>query len=164
MSTTCKLIAKNVLGTAASSVSFTSIPGTYTDLLLLSSVRASTTSDYFWIRFNGVSTNLSGRSLYGQNGSTATSISIAPYARMVQSDHTANTFSSNSIYIPNYAGSTNKSLSVDAVYSTNSALSLLDAVAGLWSSTAAIIQVDLIPNSGDFAISSSFFLYGITKA
>lgn len=164
MATTMKLIAKNVLGTAASSVSFTSIPGTYTDLLLLSSARCSTTTDYFWIRFNGVSTNLSGRSLYGQNGSTVASITLAPYARMVQSDHTANTFSANSIYIPNYAGSTNKSLSVDAGYSTATTSSLIDVVAGLWSSTAAITQVDLVPNSGNFAASSSFFLYGISRA
>lgn len=167
MSTTMKLIAKQVLSTTAASVSFTGIPGTYTDLSLLVTARSSTSGagvDYFSIRFNGVSTDLSGRSVYAQNSGTVGSITFAPYARLTESTFTANTFSSTSIYIPNYAGSTNKAFSVDTAQENNATTHLLDIVAGLWSSTAAITQVDLVPNVGSFASGSSFFLYGITKA
>lgn len=163
MPTRRQLIQKITLNSNASSVTFSNIPRTYSDLLLLSSARCTTTDDYFWIRFNGVSTNLSGRSIYGQNGSTVASLTIAPYARMVGSDRTANTFSSNRIYIPNYAGSTNKSLLVNAMYSTATTVSLIDSVAGLWSSTDAITEINLVPNSGNFAANSTFYLYGITQ-
>lgn len=167
MATTMKLIAKQILSTTAASVSFTGIPGTFSDLSLLATARSNTNGsgvDYFFIRFNGVSTNLSGRSLYAQNSSTVVSITFAPYGRLTESTFTANTFASTSIYIPNYAGNTNKSFSVDTAQENNSTAQLIDIVAGLWSSTAAITQVDLVPNVGSFASGSSFFLYGINKA
>jgi hypothetical protein len=170
MATTCKLIAKNVLGSSASTVTFSSIPSTYTDLLLVASARTGYTSSHYqgiYVRPNGATTNLSSRVLYGA-GSSAGSLNYGSDLLIFTStaDATASTFASCEIYIPNYAGSTNKSVSASWGVETNSSTAnILGATAGLWASTSAITSIDLVPlYSASFVADSSFFLYGITKA
>jgi hypothetical protein len=169
MPTTCKLIAKTTLGSSASNIEFTSIPGTYTDLLLFLSARTDRSGvnrDDVKVEFNGSSSNLSSRILVG-NGSTATSSSdtviYGPPA--VGATGTSDTFGNGYIYIPNYAGSTNKSVSVEGASESNTTTTLLYAVAGLWSSTAAITSIKLLPYTGpNFVANTSAYLYGILKA
>ena len=174
MATTCKLIAKTTLGSAASSIEFTSIPGTYTDLLCVASARSSFTSASVHfrvvdIRPNGATTNLSSRQLYGA-GSTAGSESFASniYAYITNNSGTTSTFGAIEIYIPNYAGSTNKSISVTSLAESNDASkNIMSALAGLWSSTTAISSLELNAATAagvQFMSGSSFYLYGITKA
>lgn len=169
MPTTCKLIAKNVLTSSASSVSFSSIPGTYTDLMLLLSARSDRvtgTTDDAEILFNSSSSNFSYRTLYG-NGASALSSSSASlnlYGVVNNASTTANTFTNGEIYIPNYAGSTNKSFSVSLAHENNNTTAFIWTEAGLWSNTAAITSVTLDLASGSYVSGSSFFLYGITKS
>lgn len=149
----------------AASIDFTSIPGTYTDLLLVFSTRPGST-DTSWVqslRFNGLTTNLSMRTLEG-DGATATSGTNATRIDPINegSNATANTFSNGQAYIPNYAGSTNKSVSIDSISETNATTAYQRLAAGLWSSTAAITQVSLIAPT-TYAQYSSASLYGITK-
>jgi len=175
MATTYELIAKVVLGSSAATIDFASIPSTHDDLLLLVSERndnASGGASGYALRcnINGVSTNRSWRRLLGYYGggsakaisdtSTTANIGISPAA-----DVTGNTFSSHEIYFANYAGSTNKSFSSSFVSENNSATSFaLGAMACLWSSTAAITQLTLYPDSGNFVSGSTAYLYGITKS
>lgn len=78
---------------------------------------------------------------------------------------TSNTFGNCEIYIPNYAGSVNKSYSVSDVHETNGTQAYASAIAGLWSSTAAITQVTFSLHFGSvFTANSSAFLYGITRS
>jgi len=174
MATTCKLIAKNVLGSNATDVTFSSIPGTYTDLYLLISARsnrATVTYDSVILLLNGDSANnMTGRTLRG-NGSAASSFSQAAAKALeidtsaTGADATSNTFGSLEVYIPNYAGSTNKSISATAAHETNASTAYIGAVAGLWSNTAAITSIKITPSgANNFVTNSSFFLYGITKA
>lgn len=169
MATTCKLIAKNVLGSDTASVTFSSIPGTYTDLLLVVSARTtrSLVTDSALIEFNGVSASGTTRYLFG-DGSSAQSASESNkmYGAQANGDTaTANTFGNSECYIPNYAGSTNKSSSVTGVNENNAATAYVFTFANLWSNTDAITQILLKPNVGpNFKSGSSFYLYGITKA
>jgi hypothetical protein len=80
------------------------------------------------------------------------------------STDTANTFGNTDIYIPNYAGSANKSVSVDTVEENNgtTARALLGAI--LWSNTAAITALGLTPVSGSFVQYSTATLYGIKNS
>lgn len=177
MATTMKLIAKNVLGSEASSVEFASIPGTYTDLLIVGSTRSSFSA---WRiagghRFNSNATAnaYTGRSVYGQGASTffgSQSVS-ADFGYSIEStaaSGTSNTFASWEMHVPNYAGSTNKSWSTTAVAENNTSTAdqaTIYAWAGLWSNTAAITSIVFFPGGGsNFVSGSSFFLYGITKA
>lgn len=169
MPTTMKLIAKNTLGADAANVSFTSIPDTYTDLYLVCSARstrASSVQDPIELRFNGTgTTNLSSRLLYGDGASAASTTSTRIYAYSITAaSATANTFGIVEAYIPNYAGSINKSVSITAASETNGTTAFVSASAGLWSDTAAITDIYVYAANGSLLSGSSFFLYGITKA
>jgi len=163
------LIESKTLGTAAASIEFTSIPQTYTDLVVLLSLRGNTTSGEASMIFNSTSSSWSSKHLYGDGSSAASNNN--PYAPSVlylggvsHSNHTANTFGNQLVYIPNYAGSTNKSVSVDSVMENNATYSLQNLLAGLWSDTAAINSITIgLVGGASYAVGSTVSLYGVLK-
>jgi hypothetical protein len=167
---TYTLIASNTVGAGGvASVTFSSIPQTYTDLVVKisgRSARAAQQADNLFISFNGSTTSFSTRSLSG-NGTSASSTSNATrYASFAvdAAGSTANTFSSHKIYIPNYTSSNNKSYSVDSVSENNATAAQSDLFAGLWSNTAAITSIALQPEVSTWVQYSTFTLYGISNA
>jgi hypothetical protein len=176
MATTFTKIADVTVGSGgAASIDFTSIPSTYTDLVLKISARdnrsGSNYTDDIRMRFNGDSgSNYSNKVLYGGGGSTGSfggsgmDLMYGGYA--VGTDATANTFGNTEIYIPNYAGSTYKSASVDGVAESNSSSGVYLALeAGLWSNTSAITAIALTPiNGSTFLQYSTATLYGVKNA
>ena len=152
----------------AASIDFTSIPSTYTDLVIKASTRdgrAAAASDII-IGFNGVTTNLTFRRLYG-DGSVAISSSGSTGATGIENaaTSTASTFSNIEIYIPNYAGSSNKSWSADTTSENNATQAYAQITAGLWSDTAAITSIKLTAeSSASFVQYSTVTLYGISKS
>lgn len=155
-------IATTTVGAGgAASIDFTGIQGVYTDLQIVLSARATSTTAAMTINFNGSATNFTCRYLQG-NGSTATSTTNTTFIGNASiSTDTASTFGTTSIYISNYAGSTNKSFSVESGSENNATTAYLHLIAGLWSNTAAITQVTL--NASNFAQYTTATLYGITK-
>jgi hypothetical protein len=162
------LIETKVLGAAAASIEFTSIPQTFTDLVVLASLKTtrpvepndgllvkpnSTASGYTFRRLGGT-----GSTVFTSSGSTAQSALIAA------AGVTADTFGNLSIYIPNYAGSTNKSWSGDSVYENNATVANQVIFANLLSNTAAITSLLFESDtSSNFISGSTISLYGITK-
>lgn len=168
MPNTFTLIASSTVGAGgAASIDFTSIPSTYTDLVLVCSLRVSRASvvNNTVIKFNGSSTSYSERVLYG-NGSSAGSYSDTQiYDVNNAANSTASTFANSQFYIPNYAGSTNKSVSNDSVSETNATAATAQLVAGLWSNTSAITSISLTDYSGtNFVQYSTAYLYGVIKS
>jgi hypothetical protein len=163
---TMTLIETKTLDTAVSTVSFTSIPQTFTDLLLLASTRSSRTGAAAFIGayINGTTTNQSNRRLAG-DGSTASSSGESNNWSFISASaiDTASTFSNTSIYVPNYAGSTAKSFSLDSVSENNGTTARQIITAGLWNSTTAITSLQLIDPNGNFVVGSVLSLYGILK-
>jgi len=163
------LLEKITVGAAgASSVTFSSIPQTgYTDLVVKASARGTTTigsgGHYYTISLNGSTSSRTQIFLQGDGSSASSGSSSTFTSYMDPSDYTSNTFSNFELYIPNYAGSTNKSMSVDVVTENNATSSFVAFYAQLWSSTAAITSVTLTPNAGNFAQFSTFYLYGVAK-
>jgi hypothetical protein len=149
----------------AASFTFSSIPSTYTDLLIKMSTRGSGGDTYGTIQFNGSSSNFSSRRLDG-DGSSATSSTRTDNLIAItnQSTQTANTFSNSEIYIPNYAGSTNKSFSYEFVNENNATFVTMSMWALLWSNTAAINSISLISGNPTFVQYSTATLYGISKS
>ena len=164
---TMTLIETKTLGTAAASIEFTSIPQTYTDLYLLVSGRSTGTvatgGGVLFIRPNGSSSNASIRRLQGNGSTVSSSTDTNLLGRITPTDWTSNTFGSTSVYIPNYAGATNKSFSIDAINEQNATEAVQSIIAGLWSNTAAITSLLLVPESGNLVAGSTISLYGITK-
>jgi hypothetical protein len=167
MANTYVAIATVTVGSGgAATISFSSIPATYTDLLLKVSARtdqASVTSEIN-VTFNGSTSSISLRGLYG-NGSAAGSQTLTRHPILgTGSTATTSTFGNSEIYIPNYAGSNNKSSSSDAVAESNTTTVFSYLNAALWSNTAAITSVTLTPDSGNFAQYSTATLYGIKNS
>jgi len=164
---TMTLIESKTLLSAAASIEFTSIPQDGTDLIILMSCRSTRTFgvDGIGVNFNGVSTNLSTRSLGGTgSGVFSTSISTGEIGLTSDANNTANTFGNVAAYIPNYAGSTNKSWSSDDVAENNATEAYQIIRAGLWSNTSAITSILLFPVVGpNFVAGSTISLYKITK-
>jgi len=160
------LLERTELNASAASVTFANIPQSgYTDLKIVYSARTNvaSTSDHILMQFNGSTSSLSGRRLVG-NGSAAASYTVTtgPAGQSSGNTSTANTFGSGEIYIPNYAGSTNKSWSADGVSENNATSAAAEFNAGLWSNTAAITSIKLIQEVGTaFLTGSTFSLYGI---
>jgi hypothetical protein len=169
MAVTHTLIQSVTVGVAGqANIEFASIPQTYTDLVLLYSGRSTraATGDDLYIRFNGLSTNLSSRALYG-TGSAATSnsdASVAYVGYFVGDTGTASVFSNGSIYIPNYTASIAKNISGDAVNEHNATGATQLFASGLWNQTAAITQINIYALNGDWKQFSSASLYGIKNS
>jgi hypothetical protein len=170
MANTFQLIASATVGsTAVATIDFTSIPSTYTDLCLKLSARLDDPGTYFYIYigFNGTTYNTATKYIQGAGSGTPNSgTDSTGYVGIVDSaGATANTFSNNEIYIPNYAGSTNKSISVDGTMETNATASYMHLVSGLWSNTAAINQVTLkTAGANKFLQYTTAYLYGIKNS
>jgi hypothetical protein len=172
MASTYVLISSQVLGSSAASVTFSSIPSTYTDLVLNFSAKddRSSVSDSFTLQFNtDTATNYSYTRLTGSGSAAASSnaSSSAPTIAgvVVASTATANTFSSNEIYIPNYLVSANKPLSITSMNENNATAANMEAHAYLWRNTSAINQIVLKPFLGtNFVSGSSFYLYGVKNS
>lgn len=172
MPTTYKLISKVTVGSGgAANIEFTSIPSTYTDLLLKMSLRSSNTgavAKRIGVRFNGASTdaNLSTRLVYGDGSITGSFTSSTGFTGwMPDGSVTASTFANVELYIPNYAGSNNKSLSTDAVMENNATASYMGFFAGLWSDSSAINAIKIFEvDANNLVQYSTARLYGIKNS
>jgi len=146
----------------AASMSFSSIPSTYTDLVIKLSVRGAGVYNVV-MSINGSSSTFTYRLLEG-DGAAAASYSGTTGRLGNTVTTTASTFSSIEIYMPNYAGSTNKSYSVDAVSEANATTAYADLTAGLWSTATAISSLSFSMSTGDFTQYSTAYLYGVSNA
>lgn len=167
-STMKKIQSVTVSASTAATMEFTSIPGTFDDLLIVYSARtnrASEVVDNINIGFNGTTTNLTSRYLVGTGTAVVSSTSLNRFGGFATgASATASTFGNTMVYIPNYAGSTNKSFSVDSISETNGTQSYQIFSAGLWSQTSVITSVAFTSNTSDsFVTNSTAVLYGIKR-
>ena len=171
MATTYEAIATVTVGSGgAANIEFTSIPATYTDIALLCSLRGSISNVTGKITFNSNASNYSYKFLSGngsstENESNASTSSIQIYGLYNSSSYTASTFANALVYIPNYAGSNNKSVSIDTVSENNATGAYASLGAGLWSDSSAITSIKIDLNSaGTFTQYSTATLYGIKNS
>lgn len=157
-------IASQTLGSATSSVSFTSIPQGYTDLVVVIGYKAATTN-YPTLRlsFNGSATGYSGTQLYG-DGATAGSnrTSNAAYISIARAYGVPQTIGNTGtiiIHLQNYSNTTTYKT---VLARANASDTGTEADVGLWQNTSAITSFSIdAPTSNDFASGSTFTLHGI---
>jgi len=151
----------------ASNITFSSIPQTATDLYVLVSFRAATTSSYSALR---ILPNASGSGfttkLLRTNMSNVTSISgaidgLSGYVNL--SSDTSNTFNNVSYYMPNYASAVVKAYSADAVTENNALQAFASITAGLWNNTGAVTSLVIDAFGSTIQQYSTASLYTITK-
>jgi hypothetical protein len=180
MPNTYSLIASSTVGVGgAANITFNSIPSIYTDLTLAISSRSTRNTGIgtsIYVKFNSSGSGYTYRYIYGQASSvvsesqaSGTNLTTRGWVGFTNNtNNTASIFGSANLYIPNYAGSNNKSYSSDFVQENNSTTDyLLGFNAGLWSNTAAINSLEITMYQGaDFNLvqHSSAYLYGIIKS
>jgi hypothetical protein len=175
MANTYKLIASNtVSGSSTTTITFSSIPSTYTDLVLQMSVRTNvaTLGDRINVTVNGL-TGIYGEILLRGDGSAVannynTNLSSAGDIYVNGNTATASTFATGEMYFPSYAGSANKVLGIISS-AENAAGSGAGSYTGLLAysinTTAAISSIQIVPLTGpNFLANSSFYLYGIKNS
>jgi hypothetical protein len=156
----------NTTGTgSSSSVTFSSIPSTYTDLILIANGAVTSLTGNPCLQFNSdTGNNYSYTNLYG-TGSAAGSYrdSNSNKIQLVGNTYFSTTLNTNLIiHIQNYSNATtNKTV----LCRSNKATDGVDESVGLWRSTAAINSITFLTANG-FLISanSTFTLYGIASA
>ena len=158
-------IQTQTLGSATASVTFSSIPSTYTDLVVAINYGLSADADSRWI-INGDST--SGLYSYTNsrgNGSAAASstASALNYLQFGLGSVTVPTTltSTKIIHLQNYA---NTSIYKTSLSRVGDAQAQTLAIVGLWRNTAAITSLTFNAISANFLTGSTFTLYGIASA
>ena len=156
-------IATQTLASASASVTFSSISGTYTDLVLILS-GSNTASASYYIQFNSdTSSNYSYTTLYG-DGSTVVSARSANNTKIYLhygGPFPADTLFMNTVSIQNYSNATtNKTTLIRAAIPAGETT----ARVGLWRSTAAITSILVSTDASTFKAGSTFTLLGIKAA
>jgi hypothetical protein len=171
MPSTYTLISSNVLGTTAASVTLSSIPSTFTDLVLRISARGNVASSIVQLNLtiNGqTGTPYSYSYMLGNGGSPSASAGTnQPFVFSGfgnGSTGTANYFGSAEIYIPSYTASRNKPMSYFTIQENNTTTARIIAGAGYWRNTSAITSLTITPDSDSWIAGSSFYLYGIKNS
>lgn len=166
MASTYTPIATTTLSTSASNVTFSSIPSTYTDLVLVANtIVASGTGAEFDLRFNSDSgTNYSNTWVLGDGGTAqsgrGSNYTFADCGYLASNSGGVNT---RIVNIQNYANSSTYKTVISRGSSVNGGQVI--SYVNLWRSTSAINTVYIYSNAGlTYAAGSTFTLYGIKAA
>jgi len=167
MAATYDSIATTTLGSAAASITFSSIASSWTDLRIVLNVNTtSVNTRYILMRFNSDSganysyTSLGGNGsiTFSSNGINNTEIYVGDAAT---TSSTLPTFYTSDIF--SYAGSTYKTaLSTGSADKNGSGVT--ERTVGLWRSTSTINSIILLPFTGNFNTGTTATLYGIKNA
>jgi hypothetical protein len=166
---TYNLISSSTVGSGgASSVTFSSIPSSYTDLVVQVSARSTESDNGSSLRFyfNGDTGNILGIELRAIGSSIASyTISNAQVGYVGASQSRASSFGSATLYVPNYRSSNVKLSSGDvALSSATTTENYLVMSIRSWAVTDAVTSVTLLSGIGNWVQYSTFCLYGISNS
>lgn len=161
-----KVIEQKDLLSDTTEIVFSSIPQTFTDLVVLVSGRANPNEAnggvVIQLGFNGSYSDISAKWLAGTGSSVALGTDTTIYVMTSSNDSTGSTFGNTTIYIPSYRSLTAKSTSVEGISENNGVVSRQLLGSGLWnpSTQAAITSLSLRKLDG-ILTGTSVTLYGI---
>lgn len=162
MTATYEKVQSTTLSSTQSTVTFSSISGAYTDLVLVMNPISNTTSgSYPYLRFNSDSGTNYSRTMIQGTGSAAQSDrgSNSSEGYFIYGNQVTTNAAFNAIVnINNYSNTTTYKTFLSR---TNVASDRVEAVVGLWRSTSAITSITLYCGSNSFVSGSTFTLYGI---
>jgi len=165
-------LATTTLGSTAADVTFSSISGSYTDLVLVVNARSNWTTDEYeglGVQFNSDTGSNYSYTVLAGNGSAASSFRGSSQSKIegrLNPSYSSNTSpSANILQIQNYSNTTTYKT---MLMRTNSSVEYykVTAIVGLWRSTSAITAIKLFPteSGAQFVTGSTFTLYGIAAA
>jgi hypothetical protein len=161
-------IATTTLGSAATSYTFSSIPGTYTDLVLVINGGASVSTSEVYLQFNSdtassysfTSLNGNGSTVASNRGLSQTWIRSSWYI----SPPTTHAFL-NIVNLQNYSNTTTYKTVVSRSGTSSGSYPGTEAIVGLWRSTSAINSVKIfLSSTNTWNVGTTFTIYGIAAA
>jgi len=157
---TYEAIFTETLASAQASVTFSSIPGTYTDLVIVVAGTLTTGGDNVCLQFNGdTGSNYSVTTLLG-DGSSASSFKTSNTTNCGR-DVMSN-IQSNAIYnINNYSNATTYKTVLGRSNATNYGVR---TSVSMWRNTATITSIVIFPTSYTFNTGTVLSIYGIKSA
>ena len=164
MTATYEKIATNTLTTTTASITFSSISGSYTDLVLIFQGGVDTSNGGLRMELNSdTGSNYSQTSLAGDGTSAASARNSNVTQARISSDFgMVNNLNYNSITsLNNYSNSTTYKTWLSR---NNLSSAGAESVIGLWRNTAAITSIKLVPSANSFASGCTFTIYGIKAA
>lgn len=161
---TYEKIASNTLSSSQASITFSSISGSYTDLVIVTNVKSTTTGN-MTLRFNSDSSSLYSYTRLTGDGTSGASSRITGFNQLFtdsQGYFDGDNFNQvKTINIMNYSNTTTFKT---CLIRSNRVQTGIDAIAGLYRSTSAITSILLSGNGNNFVAGSTFNLYGIKGA
>jgi hypothetical protein len=153
---------KVTVGTATPSITFSSISQAYTDLVVVVSAPSASASAYSSVTVNGDSgANYSFTRLYGTGSAAGSNRGSSMNYWQTQYLYSSGTYFNAICHFMNYSNTTTNKTMIERY---NDAAYEVDAQVNLWRSTAAITSITFSRVSGNFAVGSTFSLYGIASA
>jgi hypothetical protein len=163
MPKTYEPISTQTLAATAASVTFSSIPQTYTDLVMTVTTISSTTNYPYVVLNSDTGTNYSKTWITG-TGATVASSRDANTAISYITANSASITSSSFISIVHFMSYSNTITNKTFLSRSNSAGSGVDFQVNMWRNTSAITSIQILPNTGTWSSGSTFTLYGIKAA
>lgn len=152
-------LATITLSSSASSVTFSSIPSTYRDLVLVANATGASVEGYSTLRLNADSgSNYSYVRMIGQS-SGASSQAYSSETSFSRSFYVKTSLPAMTTIQINDASATDKHKSL--LWRQDYSLDTAEATAGRWASTSAVTSIALTRVSGTFNSGSTFSLFGI---
>lgn len=170
MPKTYEPIATQTLGTATGNVNFSSIPQTYTDLILVIQPHWNGGTAYnTQFRLNTDSgSNYSATVLTGNGASASSSRNSNMTAGFIDSNANPSTTAGATTQIMQIMNYSNTTTNKTVIVRANKASTGTDLIVNLWRSTAAITAVnlwtDINSRRNDYGVGSTFTLYGVKSA
>jgi hypothetical protein len=160
MPRTYEPIASQTLSSAATTVTFSDIPSTYTDLVIVANVKGSVGA-YPQIQINGSGANLSRLYLVGNGSAASSSKASDNYIVGATNWNTGDSAFTTITHIFGYSNTTTFKTLLTRV--SNASVGV-EAVVNTWRSTSAVTSFAYYASSGNLAIGSTIALYGIKAA
>jgi len=156
-------LANVTLGSTASSVTFSSIAGSYRDLVLVTNIIGATAGDSV-LKINLNSDTASNYSFVSMGGNGSTASSTTGTQAYMRANITALFSSANQMMtVSNFQDYSVTDKHKTVLHRADSANNGTVAIAGRWASTSAITTIALTSTDSSFAAGSTFALYGVSE-
>jgi hypothetical protein len=170
MAKTYEPISTQTASGSASTITFSSIPATYTDLVLVANIAAASGSFGSLIQFNSDTTTNYGQTVLYGDGASAASVRSASGSSInlnYYGDATTVALAQTIIInIMNYANTTTYKTFISRAGNADGTYAGLSAIVGLWKKAPEAINSITIKtvSGGNYSSTSTFTLYGIKAA
>jgi hypothetical protein len=158
-------IARTALSSSASTVTFSSISGSYTDLILICNLGGSTSGEAVRIRINSDSgSNYSYTAIRGNGTSAVSERASSQTVLRISTGVGVSTNASDMTIISNFQNYANTTTNKTIISRAGQAANGTESSVGLWRSTSAITSIEIANTAGNLLSGSTFTLYGILAA